>query len=189
MNKQAMWERIWSAECLSKCTRALHLTLGGALLVACGLFFSPPTLAKMDATNVKINITGTVVANGRCNFAGGSPITVEYGDVFISEIVGDKYRQPLNYNISCSGDAGGKTIQLQLDGSGADFDGTLLSTNAKGLGIKLLRDNNPMVPGRWYDLNPSSPPKLEGVLVKQGGAEFNNGQEFSASATLKVAYN
>ncbi|OKB66622.1 hypothetical protein BHU62_11970 [Serratia marcescens] len=143
----------------------------------------------MDTTNVKINITGTVVANGRCTFAGGNPITVEYGDVFISDIAGDRYRQPLNYGVSCSGDAGGKTIQLQLAGIGADFDGTLLGTNAKGLGIKLLRDNSQMEPGKWYDLNPSSPPKLEGVLVKQSGADFSNGQEFSASATLKVAYN
>jgi type 1 fimbria pilin len=153
------------------------------------LALSPVVQAKMDTTNIRVNVSGTVVANARCSFSGGNPITVEYGDVYISDIGGDTYRQPLAYGVSCRGDADGKTIQLQLSGTGADFDGTLLSTNAKGLGIKLLRDNSQMVLGRWYDLNPAAPPKLEGVLVKQSGARFSNGQAFSAAATLTVAYN
>ncbi|WPU21982.1 fimbrial protein [Cedecea neteri] len=145
--------------------------------------------AVMDPTNVKVNISGTVVANGSCSFSGGNPITVEFGDVYISDIAEGKYRQKINYTVSCKGDAGGKAIQLQLSGDGADFDGKLLKTNAKGLGIKLLWNQGQIAPATWYDLNPSTPPILEGVLVRAKGAEFANGQEFSAAATLKVAYN
>lgn len=159
-------------------------------LALAGLLAFPPTVqAKMDTTDVKISISGTVVANGRCSFAGGNPITVEFGDVYISDIAAGKYRQPLNYSVACSGDAGGKAIQMQLSGTGADFDGTLLGTDAKGLGIKLLWDKSQMDIGKWYDLDPAAPPTLEGELVKQKGADFSNGQEFNASATLKVAYN
>lgn len=145
--------------------------------------------AKMEPTNVKINISGTVVANGSCSFSGGKPITVEFGDVYISDIADGKYVQKLDYTVTCKGDAGGKTIQLRLKGEGADFDGSLLKTDAKGLGIRLLRNNSSMKPGSWYDLNPSAPPTLEGELVRQKGAEFSNGQAFNASATLEVAYN
>lgn len=145
--------------------------------------------AKRDTTNVQINISGTIVANAHCNFGQNRPITVEYGDVYSSEIAGDAYRKKLNYNVSCSGDADGKSIQLQLAGTGAGFDGSLLKTDANGLGIKILRNGSQMTLGQWYDLNPNSPPTLEGVLVKQDGASFDNGQEFNASATLKVAYN
>lgn len=165
---------------------------GLGVVIACMLMaLSIPTAqaAKRDATNVKIDITGTIVANARCNFSGGNPITVEFGDVYINDIAGETYRQPLNYDVSCNGDAQGKTIQLQLSGTGASFDGTLLNTDAEGLGIKILSNNTQMVLGQWYDFNPDAPPKLEGVLEKEDGAIFSNGQEFNASATLKVAYN
>lgn len=161
-----------------------HLLLVGGLMLSCSA-----QAAKGDVKNVKINIYGTIVANARCSFSANNPINVEYGDVYVSEIIDDKYRQPLSYSVSCSGDSGGKTIQLQLSGTGAGFDGSLLQTDAKGLGIRILRNNSPMTLGKWYDLNPEVPPKLEGVLVKERGATFNNGQEFNASATLKVAYN
>ena len=173
------WCRTWTIG------KAIVLVLAGGILLT-----APFTqAAKRDTTNVKINITGTIVANARCNFSNGNPITVEYGDVYISEIAGDAYKKKVNYSVSCSGDADGKTIQLQFSGSGADFDGTLLNTDAQGLGIKILRNGSQMTLGQWYDLNPNAPPTLEAVLVKNSGASFTNGQEFNASATLKVAYN
>lgn len=170
-----------------KIKRAWRLTL----VFAAGLLMTAPPAqaAKGDTTNVKINITGTIVANARCSFSDGNPITVEYGDVYISELAGDAYRMPVNYHVKCSGDADGKTIQLQFSGTGAEFDGTLLKTDTSGLGIKILSNGSQMTLGQWYDLNPDAPPSLEGVLVKADGASFDNGRQFNASATLKVAYN
>ncbi|WP_193138583.1 fimbrial protein [Klebsiella aerogenes] len=160
------------------------------LLVA-GLTASSLSQATLnqDTSNIRISITGTIVANARCTINGGNPITVEYGDVYISEIAGNAYRQNIAYSIICQGDAGSKTAQILLDGTGASFDGTLLKTDATGLGIKILIDNNQMMLRKWYDLNTSNNQKLEGILVRQGEAKFTNGQQFNASATLKVAYN
>ncbi|QGH61590.1 fimbrial protein [Serratia proteamaculans] len=154
-------------------------------LALAGLLAFPLT----GQTNVKISISGTVVATARCSFADGKPITVEFGDVYISDIAAGVYRQPLSYKVACSGDADSKTIQMQLSGDGAAFDNKLLKTDVKGLGIELLWDKSQMEVGKWYDLDPAAPPTLEGELVKQKGADFSNGQEFKASATLKVAYN
>ncbi|MFQ0830348.1 fimbrial protein [Serratia fonticola] len=169
--------------------RAVGSCLARMLVGSLLLNASLTRAATGEVSNVKVNITGTIVANARCDFGQNSPITMEYGDVYISDIAGDAYKKRMHYSVFCSGDASGKTIQLQFSGSGAGFDGTLLRTDAQGLGIKILRNNSQMILGQWYDLNPSSPPTLEGVLVKQNGASFTNGQEFNASATLKVAYN
>lgn len=160
-------------------------------LLMAGLAASPLSQATLNrnTSNVRINISGTIVANARCTINGGNPISVEYGDVYISEIAGDAYRQNIAYSITCQGDAGSKTAQIQLNGTGANFDGTLLKTDAAGLGIKILINNNQMTLGKWYDLNTSSNQKLDGILVKQDVAKFTNGQQFNASATLKVAYN
>lgn len=142
-----------------------------------------------DTTNVKINISGTIVANASCKISGGSPIAIEYGDVYINEISGDNYRKEIPYGVTCQGDPEGKSIQIQMVGDVASFDSGLLSTDASGLGIKVLQNGNQMDLNKWYNLDPSNKPKLEGVLVKQSGASFSNGQEFNAGVTLTVAYN
>lgn len=159
------------------------------ILLFAGLSLSLAEAAQGDTTNVKIGITGTIVANASCKISGNNPISVEFGDVYISEIKGDAYRKGISYDVSCQGDSGGKSIQLQMSGTGASFDGGLLKTDASGLGIKILKDGSQMNLNQWYDLDPINKPTLEGVLVKQDEASFTNGQEFNASATLKVAYN
>lgn len=168
--------------------KGLYVTGLALALFVVGLTTSPVYAARNIGT-VKINVTGTVIVTASCKIGGANPIKVEYGDVYISEISGDNYRKNINYGVSCQGDGAGKTIQLQIQGSGSTFDGNLLRTDANGLGIKILHDGAQMELNKWYNLDPQSPPKLEGILVKQHGATFNNGQEFNAAATLKVAYN
>lgn len=159
------------------------------LTVVGGLLLPGPAFTTMDPTTIAISASGTVVANGRCLFSSDKSVAVNFGDVFVSEIASGIYRQPINYSLSCSGDDGGKSIQIQLAGTGANFDSTVLSTDAIGLGIKLLRNNTQMELGRWYDVDPALPPKIESLLVVEKDATFANGQDFSATATLKVAFN
>lgn len=159
------------------------------LTAVASLLLSGPAFTIMDPTTIAISVSGTVVADGRCSFNSDKLVSVNFGDVFISEIAAGIYRQPLNYSLSCSGDDGGKSIQIQLAGTGANFDSTVLSTDAIGLGIKLLRNNNQMELGRWYDVDPALPPKIESLLIVEKDATFANGQDFSATATLKVAFN
>jgi type 1 fimbria pilin len=78
---------------------------------------------------------------------------------------------------------------MQLSGTGAGFDSQLLQTDAAGLGIRLLKNGDVQPLNQWFDIDPDHPPQLEAVLVKQAGATFQNGQAFTAGATLKVAYN
>jgi type 1 fimbria pilin len=146
-------------------------------------------LAKMDDTTINVKISGTVVANGRCSFTGTRPIAVEFGDVYINDIKDSAYKQSLPYTLSCSGDPGGKSIQMKLKGTAATFDGTLLETDAKGLGLRLQKDDKTLALNTWFDIDPASPPKFAAVLVKEKGAGFQNGQAFKGSATLIVGFN
>ncbi|HEM8838474.1 TPA: fimbrial protein [Klebsiella aerogenes] len=165
--------------------RGLALAMAGTLLISVPL----AQAATRDTSNVNINISGTIVANASCNILASRPISVEFGDVYINDIDAGGYRKSIDYDVVCSGDAQGKTIQLRFVGGGASFDGSLLKTDAPGLGIKILRNGAQMTLNQWYDLDWTSPPTLEGVVVKQSGASLNNGQEFSASGSLVVGYN
>ncbi|MGN7915782.1 fimbrial protein [Enterobacter sp. 22466] len=159
------------------------LTLGYALWLA-----SASAQAKMDPTNVAINISGTVVANASCTFSSDTPIQVNFGDVYITDIDGGSYKTKLPYSLTCKGDADGKSIEMQLKGTSASFDDNVLQTDVKGLGIKLLQNNNQIKPNDWFLINPDSPPDLEAVVVKDAAATFSNGQQFNAAATLVVDY-
>lgn len=135
-----------------------------------------------------IKITGSVIATAACTFGSDKTLQIEFGDVFINQISGDYYKKPLDYTLSCNGDADGKTIKMEWVGDAAAFDNTLLTTDVTGLGIKLLQNSNKVSPNTWFSINAVSPPALDVVLVKNNGANFSNGQEFNASAILKVDY-
>lgn len=160
-----------------------------AVLVLLSLLLSGAALAQMDDSTVNVKISGTVVANGSCTFTNSAPVAVEFGDVIINDIKDSAYKQSLPYTLVCKGDPGGKAIQMKLSGTAADFDGTLLKTDAKGLGISLQQGSTAIKPNTWFDIDPAAPPKFAAVLVKQKGASFVNGQAFNGSATLIVGFN
>ncbi|CAI0766703.1 putative minor fimbrial subunit StfF [Serratia quinivorans] len=160
-----------------------------AALVLAALLLPGSALAQMDDTTVNVKISGTVVANGSCTFTNSAPVAVEFGDVIINDIKDSAYKQSLPYTLVCKGDPGGKAIQMKLSGTAADFDGTLLKTDAKGLGISLQQGSTAINPNTWFDIDPAAPPKFAAVLVKQKDASFVNGQAFNGSATLIVGFN
>ncbi|WP_343530006.1 fimbrial protein [Yokenella regensburgei] len=159
-----------------------------ALFAMTGILLAGDTAAA-GSSNLDVRITGTVVATASCTFSGTDPIKVEFGDVYINEIIGEAYKQPVPYQVSCKGDPDGKTLQMQIAGSAASFDGKQLKTDASGLGIKLLKGSETLSVNQWFNFDNASQPLLYAVLEKQTGARFQDGQAFNASATLKVAYN
>lgn len=152
------------------------------------LLIIPWSLAHADDYSSTVRIKVTVQEAG-CSFSNESPVRVEFGDVYINEIDGEAYKKPVLYNLTCKGESVGKTLQMQVSGSGASFNGNDLKTDADGLGIKLLSGSNRISLNQWFDIDISSPPSIYAILEKQRDATFRNGQEFNASAILKVAYN
>jgi type 1 fimbria pilin len=159
------------------------------LFALAGELLAHSATAGPIASNLDISITGTIVATASCTFTGPDPIKVEFGDVYINEIADEIYRQPIPYQVNCKGDPDGKTLQMQITGIGANYDGKKLKTDADGLGISLLKGSDALAPNQWFNFDSASQPALYAVLEKQSGARFQDGQAFSAVATLKVAYN
>ncbi|MCG3100570.1 MrfF [Enterobacter sp. DRP3] len=184
------------------------LRRGGAIAFMLLLFHLPVQAqsgrAKGDQYTMQINVSGTVVANGSCHFATTSGNDVNYGDVGYSTLNGTtvlegSFKKTLANQLQCSGDTAGHP-QLKLDtndGNSLAYQGTALlpvktSSGAQmtSLGIRLLVNDKPQDVGEWFDIQVTSPPTLAAELVQTGdGKDFVNGDQFTANATLTMAFN
>ncbi|MFN1150109.1 fimbrial protein [Serratia liquefaciens] len=164
--------------------KGLALRMGTLLVLA-----SLPALASIKTPiRVGVNIHGTVIATASCTFNGQKPLQIDYGDVYISDLAPGHYRKNLDYALNCRGDSDGKQVVMKFMGDGAEFDGQLLKTDIRGLGIKLLNNSNVQPLNSWFVIDPGNQPALEVELVKQDKATFQNGQMFRGAATLVVEY-
>lgn len=144
-----------------------------------------PLLAWAAAT-ATVTVKVTVVAPPPCVINDDRPIDVEFGDVMTTRVDGSNYKMPVNYTLSCPG-APSNAMKLQVKGSGAAFDATVLQTNKTGLGIELRQGDSKLAVNDWLSFTFPNKPELWAVPVKQTGATLTGG-EFSAGATMEVAY-
>ena len=101
-----------------------------------------------------------------------------------------RYRQPLNYHISCDNSKpAGTGLVLTLKGDIASFDASkaALQTSVKGLAIRILQNGSPMVINQPIKVISTALPALEAVLVKQSGVTLKEGP-FESTATLLADY-
>ncbi|OJT44276.1 fimbrial protein [Serratia plymuthica] len=133
-----------------------------------------------------VTVKVTVVAPPPCVINDDRPIDVEFGDVMTTRVDGSNYKMPVNYTLSCPG-APSNAMKLQVKGTGAAFDATVLQTNKTGLGIELRQGDSKLAVNDWLNFTFPNKPELWAVPVKQTGATLTGG-EFSAGATMEVAY-
>ncbi|MGG4609852.1 fimbrial protein [Providencia sp. Me31A] len=111
-------------------TKSIYL---GLLLNACYFFTSPMWAAQ----SVGLTIKGKLTIDDPCQISGqnGSPISVNFGDMPISDITGNNFGQSIPYKISCS--PGSDTLII-LTFVGATMSGQpdALATDNKDLGIR-----------------------------------------------------
>lgn len=136
------------------------------------------------ATNT-LTVKVTVTSPPPCVINDNQQIVVEFAEVMTTQVDGSHYRRPVNYTLSCT-DGASNALKLQLEGT-AGFDGKVLKTNKTGLGIALLQGGDRLTVNSWLNFTYPAKPVLEAVPVKQSGVTLVGG-EFTASATLKVAY-
>ncbi|MGF6191422.1 fimbrial protein [Serratia sp. 2723] len=133
-----------------------------------------------------VTVKVTVVAPPPCVINDDRPIDVEFGDVMTTRVDGDNYKMVVNYTLSCPG-APSNAMKLQVKGTGAAFDATVLQTNKTGLGIELRQGDSKLAVNGWLNFTYPNKPELWAVPVKQRGATLTGG-EFSAGATMAVDY-
>lgn len=156
---------------------------------------------KGDTYSLNINIDGTLVANGSCQFNQGDSLTVDFGDVKLlpegtdTMTLDGNYRKSITSDFTCTGDTAG-LLQMQLaslSGSYKSYNGTDVIEIDKGmLGVELLVNGAPQASGKWFTIDQSKPPTLEAELVQistTNSKQVTNGDTFTASATLQLSFN
>lgn len=99
------------------------------------------------ANSAQVNFKGTLQTNPPCVITGSNdPITINFGDIGITQIDGTRYAQTFDLNILCDVSMGsGVTLYFGYDGMIADFDKQALQTSRNGLGIMLYRSNGDII--------------------------------------------
>lgn len=153
--------------------------------VLVGMFAALPMLAWGSAT-ATVTVKVTVVLPPPCVINDDRPIEVEFGDVMTTRVDGDNYKMPVIYTLSCTGGTP-NAMKLQVKGTGATFDATVLQTNKTGLGIEIRQGAGKLAVNDWLNFTYLNKPELWAVPVKQSGATLTGG-DFSAGATMAVDY-
>ncbi|WP_370612201.1 fimbrial protein [Klebsiella aerogenes] len=128
-----------------------------------------------------------------CTVNGGSAINVPFGDdVMTTRIDGVAYKKmPLDYTIECEGDmSGASALEIQIKGTAASFDTTLLKTSVDGLGVKFLTGSTTLVLNSGaakFDYLADQTPAIDAVLTRDPSVTLAGGA-FSATATMYVNY-
>lgn len=142
--------------------------------------------ATVHAFLINVTVSGTVI-DPACVINGNAPINIDFGnDILISNIDGNAYEQPIPYTLDCSA-ATAKTLKLQLKGTGAAFDSTLLLTSKADLGIELRSNSRKLPVNSWENFTDPARPALSAVLVKNSGGTLTGGA-FTATSTLLIDY-
>lgn len=154
-------------------------------ILLAGLLGAIPLVA-LGANSVLVKVKVIVVAPPPCTINSNKVIEVAFGNVMTTRLDGVNYRVPVNYTVSCTGGSR-PNIKIQILGSGADFDGTVLRTNRGGLGIELQAGKNKFPINTWLSFSYPQKPELWAVPVQQPGVSMYDGQ-FSAAATMTLGY-
>lgn len=140
---------------------------------------------SQSASAVGVSIRGVIFVPPSCTVNGGSTINVPFGnDLMTTRIDGVNYRKTVPYTVTCTGlPSNGLTMKLQ--GVGAGFNSTLLSTNNVNLGIKFFINGVSWPLNSNFNFTAQNLPTMEAVPVKKPASSLSTGA-FSASATLLV---
>ncbi|MET4878260.1 hypothetical protein AB7160_15310 [Morganella morganii] len=187
-----------------KCAHALLLAMLLPAAVSLTVF---PALGKTgDENRLKINISGTVIATGKCLFINPNPPDVNFGNIYYSSVAGvnnitGSYTGTLDTRISCSGDTAGHAfLRFQSQSGTPVSDGShkllpvsvldsSITTN-ENLGIRLLVNGKIQDVDTAFSVDPGNMPKLEVELVQLNPDDktWKNGLQIVSHAILTLGF-
>lgn len=184
-----------------------HALLLAALLPAAVSLTAFSALGKTgDENPLKINISGTVVATGKCLFIDPHSPDINFGNIYYSSVAGvnnitGSYTGTLDTRISCSGDTAGHAFFRFQSRSGTpvNYDGhKLLSvsvvnssmTTNENLGIRLLVNGKIQDVDTDFSVDLGNMPKLEVELVQLNPDDktWKNGLGIVSHAILTLSF-
>ncbi|OUC37008.1 putative secreted protein [Enterobacter sp. J49] len=139
---------------------------------------------------------GTLLDSVPCEINNAEALSVDFGDVGVNKIDGERYLQALSFPLHCPGGPFEEPFRLMYYGQASDFDPAALKTSTEGLGIKLKAQCNgqdfcEVKIGGGIGISMSGNEALQMnfqvVPVKKQGAMLEAG-EFNANASFRLEY-
>lgn len=139
--------------------------------------------------NTAIITVNVIISASPCEINHNQNIDVDFGsEIAVTDVAAGLIEKDISYDLDCSSMDTAKSLQLVIQGTGADFDADSLKTSMTDLGVKIKAN------GADYPLNTAinfasadSKPALKAQLVQKSGARLQTG-EFTAGATMTVGY-
>ena len=153
-----------------------HIIKGFAVLLL--LFVNFFSSAEQTGDTLSVVIHGTLKRKP-CHINNDGVIAVEFGNVGINKVDGERYKQTIPYTLECDDPDETVNLNMTLKGTQTAYDSGAIETSVSGLGIEILQ-NEPFV------IDYSRPPVLEAVPVSSGAPLIEGA--FSATATLLAEY-
>lgn len=146
------------------------------------LLMSANTNAETYTLTIKVN-----VLQQTCTVNQNQTITVDFPDMVIKNIDGQRYETSIPYILACDGSANNPALKIKFGGTPAVFNAQYLETSENDLGLEIRINGAATAPERWVDFHFNALPKLTAVPVLKTGGSVNAGV-FNASGTLSVEY-
>jgi type 1 fimbria pilin len=132
-------------------------------------------------------IRAVIIAPPPCVINSGSTLNVPFGnDLLTSRVDGVNYRRNVPYTVTCDAPYS-NAMTLEFRGTGASFDGRVLSTRNPDLGIKLFVNGADWALNSAVNFTYPNFPVMQAVPVKRAGSRLAGGA-FDAAATLVIDY-
>lgn len=165
-----------------------------ALQVAALLQAFAASDAAASPSRATVMVRVTMLAKPACTIRGVSStdIVVDFRSMDISKIPNHRapwgqYTIPVDYRLTCT-DPRRNELRMKIEGGIASFDNRMLRTSQDELAV-LFRQGEQLLPiGEWINFSYTNQPKITATPVKQFPSSALVAGNFSASATLMVAY-
>lgn len=141
------------------------------------------------ASQVTVNIVGTVQAGPPCVINGGKLIEINFGDVQINAIDGRYKTIPIPFTLDCTR-AVTNELRLKMQGeTGPPPNQYMLAVPGNpNLSIELYKDGSWSFFNTWQNFNSNAQSSYQAVLIKKDPNKPVIAGMFSASAILMVEY-
>ena len=157
-------------------------------LVAALMMTGTSSLQAADPENLEF--IGTLVTPPSCSISEDGPVYVNFNDVRIKKVAEGRYRETVPLTLKCEESSLAWQLRLSVRGNPAGFDAdnaTVVTPEQANLGVKIYQNGQPFKLDEAINVNSTTLPSIEAVLVQRDGVELTEGA-FSATATLRAEY-
>ncbi|ELM1663622.1 fimbrial protein [Klebsiella oxytoca] len=166
----------------------MQLTRYAPLLLAGVMLTVTSTLQAADPENLEF--IGTLVTPPACSISEDGPVYVNFDDVRIKKVAEGRYRETVPLALKCEDNNLAWQLRLSVRGNAAGFDAdnaTVVTAEQANLGVKIYQNDRPFKLDEPINVNSTTLPRIDAVLVQRDGVELTEGT-FSAAATLRAEY-